>query len=358
VTTVPSPTDEARRDDEAGRSGPAGRTGTAARPGTARAAGTPLPGAAPADRRERARRWRASWRRSETRAAYGFLSPWIFGFVVLTAGPMIATLYLSFTNYDGISEPRGVGMENYRQLFEDPSVAKSLMNTLVFTVLRVPLSMAVALALAMLLLRVGRATGFFRTLFYLPVMTPSVAVGILFLLLFNGNVGLINTVLGFVGVDGPSWTTDGDWIKPGLVLTTLWSVGSTVIIYLAALRNVPQELYEAAEIDGVGRRQAFLHVTLPQISGALFFTLIVNTIASLQTFTEAYTAFFGSANSQTYSNDAALFYVVHLFQQAFQYMHLGYASALAWLLFLVILAITLVQARLSKRFVYYEGEDR
>ncbi|WP_181766556.1 carbohydrate ABC transporter permease [Streptomyces albidus (ex Kaewkla and Franco 2022)] len=310
------------------------------------------------DRRERARRWRASWRRRETRAAYAFLSPWIFGFVVLTAGPMLATLWLSFTNYDGITQPKGVGFENYRQLFEDPSVAKSLMNTLLFTVMRVPLSMAVALALAMLLMRVGRATGFFRTLFYLPVMTPSVAVGILFLLLFNGNVGLINTVLGFVGVDGPSWTTDGDWIKPGLVLTTLWSVGSTVIIYLAALKNVPEELYEAAEIDGVGRRQAFVHVTLPQISGALFFTLIVNTIASLQTFTEAYTAFFGSSNSQTYSNDAALFYVVHLFQQAFQYMHLGYASALAWLLFLVILVITLIQAKFSKRFVYYEGEQR
>jgi multiple sugar transport system permease protein len=311
-----------------------------------------------APQQERARRGRASWRRRETWAAYGFLSPWIFGFVVLTAGPMLATLYLSFTDYDGINAPQGVGLANYRQMLEDPSVAGSLWNTLVFTVLRVPLSMAAALALAMLLLRVGRATGFFRTLFYLPVMTPSVAVGILFLLLFNGNVGLINEVLGYVGIDGPSWTTDSDWIKPGLVLTNLWAVGATVIIYLAALKNVPQELYEAAEIDGVSRWQAFLHVTLPQISGALFFTLIVNTIHSLQTFTEAYTAFFGNHNSQTYSNYAALFYVVHVFQQAFQYMHLGYASALAWLLFLVILAITLLQTKVSRRFVYYEGEER
>jgi multiple sugar transport system permease protein len=331
--------------------------GTAKAPGTERTTHARPAADRAAGRRERTRRWRASWRRRETRAAYGFLSPWIFGFVVLTAGPMLATLYLSFTNYDGITAPQGVGTANYQQLFEDPAVAKSLMNTLLFTVLRVPLSMAIALALAVLLVRVGRATGLFRTLFYLPVMTPSVAVGILFLLLFNGNVGLINTVLGSVGIDGPSWTTDGDWIKPGLVLTQLWSVGSTVIIYLAALKNVPQDLYEAAEIDGVGRWQAFVHVTLPQISGALFFTLIVNTIASLQTFTEAYTAFFGSANSQTYSNDAALFYVVHLFQQAFQYMHLGYASALAWLLFLVILVITLLQAKFSKRFVYYEGDQ-
>lgn len=305
-----------------------------------------------------ARKPRSAWRRRETWAAYGFISPWVIGFLVFTAGPMIASLVLSFTDYDGIGSSHGVGLDNYRQLFEDPAVAKSLMNTLIFAALRVPLSMALALGLAMLLLKAGRASGFFRTLFYLPVMTPSVAVGILFLLLFNGNVGLINHVLGLVGVQGPAWTTDGAWVKPGLVLTSLWSVGSTVIIYFAALKNVPQDLYEAAELDGVGRWNRFRHVTLPQISGTLFFTLIVNTIAALQTFTEAYTAFFGSSNSQTYSNDAALFYVVYLFQQAFQYMHMGYASALAWLLFLVILVITIVQAKVSKRFVYYEGDQR
>lgn len=301
---------------------------------------------------------RSAWRRRETWAAYGFISPWIIGFLVFTGGPMIASLVLSFTDYDGIGSSHGVGLDNYRRLFEDPAVAKSLTNTLVFAALRVPLSMALALALAVLLLKVGRASGFFRTLFYLPVMTPSVAVGILFLLLFNGNVGLINHVLGLVGIEGPAWTTDGAWVKPGLVLTSLWSVGSTVIIYFAALKNVPQDLYEAAELDGVGPFNRFRHVTLPQISGTLFFTLIVNTIASLQTFTEAYTAFFGSSNSQTYNNDAALFYVVYLFQQAFQYTHMGYASALAWLLFLVILVITVVQAKVSKRFVYYEGDQR
>ncbi|WP_199826351.1 carbohydrate ABC transporter permease [Streptomyces sp. SBT349] len=309
-------------------------------------------------RRARVRRWRASWRHRDTRAAYLFILPWIVGFVLLTAGPMIASFVLSFTNYDGIRPTQNVGLDNYRQLFDDPSVATSLLNTLVFTALRVPLSMALALALAMLLLRVGRASGFFRTVFYLPVMTPSVAVGILFLLLFNGNVGVVNKALDVVGVTGPSWTTDSSWVKPGLVLTTLWALGATVVIYLAALKNVPRELYEASELDGAGRWGSFLHVTLPQISGALFFTLIVNTIASLQTFTEAYTAFYGTGNTQTYSSDAALFYVVYLFQQAFQFMHMGYASALSWLLFLVILVITVIQARLSKRFVYYEGDAR
>lgn len=322
--------------------------------------GTSRTGTSPTgtSRAARARRWRASWRRGDTRAAYLFISPWMIGFLALIAGPMIASFVLSFTNYDGIGATRAVGMENYRQLFEDPAVATSMLNTLIFTAMRVPLSMALALMLAMLLLRVGRASGFFRTVFYLPVMTPSVAVGILFLLLFNGNMGLINNVLGWFGVNGPSWTTDGTWVKPGLVLTTLWALGGTVVIYLAALRNVPEDLYEAAELDGAGKWKAFRHVTLPQISGALFFTLIVNTIASLQTFTEAYTAFFGTANAQTYSHEAALFYVVYLFQQGFQFMHMGYASAMSWLLFLVIGIITVVQARLSRRFVYYEGDAR
>lgn len=308
------------------------------------------------DRSSQVRAWFRRFRDPDTRTAYAFISPWLFGFVILTAIPMVASLVLSFTDYDAISEPSAVGWHNYEQLFSDPRVAQSLWNTLLFTVLRVPLYMAFALALAMLLQRIGRAVGFFRTIFYLPVMTPPVSVGILFLFLFNGNVGLINNVLEFFGIDGPQWTTDGFWIKPGLVLVTLWSVGSTVVIYLAALQNVPQDLYEAADIDGASAWQKFRRITVPMISGALFFTLIVNTIASLQTFTEAYTAFFGTSNTQTYSSDAALFYVVYLFQQGFQYMHMGYASAMAWVLFLVIMVITIIQVRVSKRFVYYEDQ--
>ncbi|WP_244170228.1 carbohydrate ABC transporter permease [Amycolatopsis tolypomycina] len=209
----------------------------------------------------------------------------------------------------------------------------SLGNTLVYTLMSVPATMAVSLALASLLTRAGRrSAGFFRTVFHLPEITPKVAVGVLFLILFNGQAGLVNAALGLAGIDGPQWSTDGPWVKPGLVLMNLWSVGSTVIIYLAALRGVP--------------------------SGALFFTLIVQTIAALQSFDEAYTAFYGSAASATYSNDAALFYLIYLFRQAFEFLHLGYASAMAWLLFVVVLAITLVQVRLSRRFVYYEGADR
>ncbi|WP_410645843.1 carbohydrate ABC transporter permease [Amycolatopsis sp. lyj-346] len=298
-------------------------------------------------------------RTKEAWAAYAFLSPWMIGFVVFMAIPMIASLVLSFTDYDALRPPDAVGWANYRRLLEDPAVRTSLGNTLVYTVMAVPATMAVSLALASLLARAGRrSAGFFRTVFYLPEITPKVAVGVLFLILFNGQAGLVNAALGLVGIDGPQWSTDGPWVKPGLVLMHLWSVGSTVIIYLAALRGVPRELYEAAELDGATAWQRFRRITVPMISGALFFTLIVQTIAALQSFDEAYTAFYGSAASATYSNDAALFYLIHLFRQAFEFLHLGYASAMAWLLFVVILAITLVQVRLSRRFVHYEGGDR
>jgi multiple sugar transport system permease protein len=220
----------------------------------------------------------------------------------------------------------------------------------------VPVAMAVALALAIVLHRVGRAAGFFRTVFYLPVMTPTVAAAALFLLLLNGQKGLINRSLMLIGVHGPSWTTDSAWIKPGLALTMLWGLGGTVVIYLAALQQVPKDLYEAAQLDGAGSFDRFRRITLPMISGALFFTMIVLTIHSLQMFDQAYTMFFGGQQNSTYANDAALFYVIYLFQQAFGVLHMGYASALAWLLFGIIILITAVQVRLSKRFVYYEGE--
>ncbi|HEY0168735.1 MAG TPA: sugar ABC transporter permease [Jatrophihabitans sp.] len=297
---------------------------------------------------------RRNW--GEIRAAYGFLSPWIIGFLVFTTAPMLISLYLSFTDYDQINAPTYVGAENYRQMISDPKVALALKNTLIYAVMYVPAAMAVALGLAMVLNRVGRASGFFRTVFYLPVMTPTVAAAALFLLLLNGQKGLINRSLMVIGVHGPNWTTDSAWIKPGLALTMLWGLGGTVVIYLAALQQVPKDLYEAAELDGADSFDKFRRITLPMISGALFFTMIVLTINSLQMFDQAYTMFFGGQQVSTYANDAALFYVIYLFQQAFGVLHMGYASALAWLLFAIIMLVTAVQVRLSKRFVYYEGD--
>lgn len=295
--------------------------------------------------------------RRERNAALRFISPWIVGFLVFTAWPILYSAYLSFTDYDVINDPTFVGLENYREMFEDPKVSLSLWNTLVYTVLQVPLYTVVGLGLALLLNQAGRSAGFFRTAFFIPKMTPPVAVGVLLLLLFNGQYGVVNEVLSWFGIQGPSWTTDQDWIKPGLVLISLWTVGAAVIILLAALRNVPNDLYDAARVDGAGFWRRTRTVTIPMISGAIFFVVVVNTIAAFQMFTEAYSAYFGAGNS-TYSNDAALFYVIYLFQEGFQELHMGYASALAWLLFVVIMLVTVVQLLVSRRLVYYEGEQR
>jgi multiple sugar transport system permease protein len=295
-------------------------------------------------------------RSRETRAALLFISPWIIGFLVFTAYPVIYTGYLSFTDYDVINDPNFVGFDNFKELLEDDKVALALRNTFIFAAMSVPAQLLVSLALALLLNWAGRASGFFRTAFFLPKMTPPVAIGVLFLLIFNGQSGLINGMLGTIGIDGPAWTTDPSWVKPGLVMMSLWTVGGSVIILLAALRNVPQELYDAARVDGAGFWRQTWSVTIPMISGAMFFVFIVDSIAAFQSFSEAYTAFFGSGNT-TYSNDAALFYAIYLFQQAFEFLHMGYASAMAWVLFVIIMVVTFIQIRVTQRFVYYEADS-
>lgn len=290
------------------------------------------------------------------RAAMLFISPWIVGFLVFTAWPMIYSFYLSLTSYDNFSPAQFIGLENYRLMMTDPKVPLILKNTFWFAAVQVSFQVVIALVLALLLNQASRATGFFRTAFYLPKMTPQVAIGVLFLLLFNGQTGAVNKFLGLFGIVGPAWTVDPLWMKPGLVLISLWTVGSTVIILLAALKDVPKELYESARVDGAGPWRQLISVTLPLISPQLFFVFVINTIGALQTFTEAYTAFFGAGQGGTYSNDAVLFYAIYLFEQAFKYFNMGYASALAWLLFVIIMAITGVQLWASKKLVYYGGD--
>ncbi|HVV56984.1 MAG TPA: sugar ABC transporter permease [Gaiellaceae bacterium] len=307
--------------------------------------------------RTRVRRWAAGFRSRETWAAYAFLSPWLVGFVIFTAGPMIASLVLSFTDYSVIGTTHWVGWDNYHQLVHDPKVATAMKTTLIYTAMVVPAHVFLALALAVLLSRVGRAAGFFRVVFFLPTMTPAVAVGILYLLLFNGDYGLVNGVVQMLHLGhGPYWEIDPNWVKPSLVIMQLWKVGASVVILLAALLGVPQHLYEASAMDGASAWRRFRDVTLPMISPALFFIVIINTISALQTFDEVYTAFF-NANTP-FGTDASLFYVIYLFQQAFSFFHMGYASALAWLLFLVIMVVTAIQIVGSRRFVYYEGAKR
>jgi len=318
-----------------------------------RGAATKRPVEAPISARRSSRRYDAR----ETRAAFAFLSPWIIGFLVFTLGPMIWSLALSFNSYNLVDAPKNVGFKNYQRMFDDPRVHTALGNTFFYAVLFVPLALIVALALAMLLNRLIKGSGFFRTAFYLPVMTPAVAVAVLFSLLLNGNYGLINKTLALVGIQGPQWLTDPSWIKPSIVLMSLWGLGGGVVILLAALQNVPRDLYEAAAIDGAGKWRSLRSITIPMISPALFFQVIILTISSLQMFDKVY-VLFGNPGSSTYAGNASLFYSMYLFQQAFQSLKMGYASALAWLLFVIIMIITLIQVKVGNRLVYYEGEQK
>jgi multiple sugar transport system permease protein len=313
------------------------------------AAGLPVERDRPA-----ARRRPRKYDRREALAGYAFITPWIIGFLIFTLGTMIYSLVISFTNYNLASNTiTPAGTDNYRGLLEDPLVMTSLGNTLFFALLAVPLEVVFALFLASMLARVKRGAGVFRTIYYLPKMTPMVATASMFLLLLNGNTGAINKALGVLGIHGPQWLVDPSWVKPSIVLMTLWGVSGTMVIFLAALKNVPEDLYEAAAIDGAGPVRRFFSITLPMISGAVFFNVIVLTIAAFQVFDQAYLLFWRDQNNA--GGDSSLFYAVYLFQRAFQQFDFGFAAAMAWLLFLILAALTFVQVRIGNRFVHYEG---
>ena len=285
-----------------------------------------------------------------------FISPWIIGFCVFTLGAMVYSLVISFSTYNlARNRIRPAGLDNYANLFADPKVAVSLKNTLFYAVMAVPLEIAFALCLALLLNQVGRGAGLFRTIYYLPKMTPAVATASIFLLLLNGNTGAVNSFLAVFGIDGPQWLVDPAWVKPSIVLMTLWGVAGTMVIFLAALQNVPRDLYEAASLDGAGAGRRFWNVTLPMISPAVFFNVLVLTIAAFQIFDQAFLLFHRQTGAGT--SDASLFYAIYLFDQAFRQFNFGFAAAMAWLLFLIILVISLIQMRVGNRFVYYESED-
>ncbi|WP_246071985.1 carbohydrate ABC transporter permease [Miniimonas arenae] len=304
----------------------------------------------------RRRRRLAPQARREAIAGYLFIAPWLVGFLVFTAGAMAFSLWLAFGRYNlARNDITFIGTANFEGLLTDPKVATSLGNTLFYAILAVPLEIVVALGLALLLSRVGRGAGVFRTIFYLPKMTPAVATAALFFLLLNGNSGAVNRALRAIGIEGPQWLVDPAWVKPSIVLMSLWAVSGTMIIFLAALRNVPRELYEAASLDGAGSGRMFFQITMPMISGAIFFNVIVLTIAAFQVFDSAYLLFWrDNANS---SPEASLFYAIYLFQKAFRQFDLGFAAAMAWVIFVIIMLITLVQVRVGNRYVYYESEN-
>jgi multiple sugar transport system permease protein len=306
------------------------------------------------DARKSVRRVRLTRRRREALAAYLFLSPWIIGFIVFLAGPMIASMFLSFTQYKVIKPPVWVGIENYTRMFTDDLFYHSLRVTVTYTFLAVPLGVIIGLAIAMLLSQKVIASGVFRTIFYLPSVISGVAVAIVFAWIFNYRFGILNYFLSLLGIPGPNWLGHPRYTLGAFVIMSLWGIGGTVVIFLAALQGVPQSLYEAAMIDGANVWAKFRTITLPMISPAILFVLIVGVIGTFQTFTQAYIMTGGGPANAT------MFYILYLYKNAFNWFEMGYASALAWVLFAIILVLTLLLMRSSSRWVYYEspGEGR
>jgi len=281
---------------------------------------------------------------------YFFISPWLIGFLIFTLYPFVASIYYSLTNYSVLTSPEFTGFSNYKILFtSDLLFWKSLGNTLYFAAISIPLWIIVALGLAMLLNQELKGLAIWRTIFYLPSIVPVVGASIVWLWLLNPQYGIINGLLYLVGINGPGWITDPKWSKPSLIMMSLWGVGTSMIIYLASLQDVPTQLYEAAELDGASPYYKFINVTLPMISPTIFFQVIMGLIGAFQYFTQAYIMTNGGPS------DSTLFYSLYLYNNAFRYFKMGYASAMAWILFIIIFALTLIIFRSSKGWVYYAG---
>lgn len=277
-------------------------------------------------------------------------SPWLIGFILFTGGPILFSIVMSFCHYDILNPAVWVGLRNYRWILRhDPLFWKALWNTL-YMVMGIPISLVVSLGVALLLNQKMKAMALYRTLLYMPAIVPAVAAAILWLWIFNPTHGLLNTVLAWCGVRGPSWLQDEAWSKPSLILMGLWSAGSGMIIWLAGLKGIPTHLYEAAEVDGASAWQRFVHITLPMLSPYIFFNVVMGLIGTFQIFSQAYVMTQGGPVNST------LFYAYHLFNTAFRYLQMGEASAMAWVLFAIVFALTMVQLWFSKRWVHYESE--
>ena len=293
------------------------------------------------------RRRRIRWR--EHAVGYAFLAPWLVGFFAFVAGPMVASALLAFSDYNVILPPRWVGLSNFQALAQDQRFYLSLYNTAYYTFLGVPAQLAVALALALLLNTRVRFADAFRSAYYIPTVAPVVASIYLWVWMFNYDYGLINALVRLIGLAPVQWLWDPQVTKISIIIFSLTRVGTQMIIFLAGLQGVPDTLLEAASIDGATAWHRFRHIVLPMISPVIFFNLVIGIIGSFQVFTTAYLATNGGPAY------GSLFYVLYLYQSAFEFLKMGYASALAWVLFLIILVFTLLQFRIADRWVYYEG---
>ena len=292
--------------------------------------------------------------RARREALYGYLfvAPAVLGFLIWIAGPMLFSAWVSLTTWDLLSPPVFVGLSNYQALFKDPLFWQSLKVTAIYTLISVPLFQALAFAVALLINVRVRGIAIFRTIYYLPSIVPVVANAMLWAWVFNSDFGLLNAALRAVGLPKILWLQDPAFALPALITMSLWGVGGAMLIYLAGLQGVPQQLYEAAEIDGASLWRRFVHVTLPMMSPVLFFNFLMGLIGALQTFTQGYIMTNGGPQNAT------LFYALYLYRRAFTDFRMGYASALAWVLFAIVLAISILVFRSFGRQVYYEDEGR
>ncbi len=289
--------------------------------------------------------------RREAVWCYVFMAPAILGILLFSLGPMVASFFLSFTSYDMMSSPQWIGTENFTKLVVDPIFLKSLRVTVTYSAISVPAVMILAFLLALLLNAKIPAMGFFRSAFYLPSVISGVAVAMVWKWMFNGDYGLINEALSKIGIDGPPWLTSEKYALSAVILTSLWGFGGTLLIYLAGLQGVPPDLYEAAQVDGASRFRQHVHVTIPMLSNVTFFNLVMGIIGSLQVFAEPFVLTGGKPNNST------LLLPLYLYQNAFTYLKMGYASAIAWVTFAMILLLTLLIFRSLPFWVHSEAGD-
>jgi len=292
----------------------------------------------------------SSHARTNLRNGLLFCLPWLLGLTVFLIYPLCAAFYYSLCDYSVLLPPVFIGLDNYLDLAKDPLFWRSLGNTAYFATGSVSLGLLVSLSLALLLNSKVKGVGLYRTIFFLPSLMPVVAGSILWMWMYNGQSGLINTALRALGINGPAWLADPNWAKPAIVIMAVWGAGNAVVVYLAGLQDVPVSLYEAALIDGAGFFQRLFHVTLPMISPVIYFNVVLSIISGFQAFTQAF-IMTGSTGAPERST---LFYVLNLYNVGFQDLRMGYASAMAWVLFVLILLVTFVATKLSQRFVTYD----
>lgn len=283
-----------------------------------------------------------------------FALPWLLGLLMFWIYPIVASAYYSFTEFNGVQDPQWVGFHNYVQLFtNDPDFLRAVGNTLFFAGISIPLAIICSFALAMLLNAKIRFQVVYRTIYFLPTLVPEVALALVWVYLFTPVTGLINLPFNWLGVRGPCWLACERWSRQTMILLALWIIGQQIVLYLAGLQDVPQDLYDAANVDGAGFWRKFRNVTLPMMTPVIFFHLVTSVIGALQFFTIPYIMVGGTGGP----GQSLLFYSIYLYKQAFQYFSMGYASALAWLLFMVALLITLLIFRSARLWVFYGGAD-